>query len=179
MGHLDSYNIKSLSWKGLVYWVLLSGVFQQSVMTVSLQYLGVFAHKADKTHGVFTQNDHQKHVTMRCFTWPSRGISGNSKLPRKKIATSKVEILDRASPGKKRGACASTKTFTLWWSNIAMEYHHFQQEIHLQMVHFPASYVSLPEGMWNLWLVCLAVCLYVRMYVYLYILYICKLVYLY
>ena len=27
-----------------------------------------------------------------------------------------------------------------------MEHPHVQEEIHLQRVHFPASYVSLPEG---------------------------------
>ena len=35
--------------------------------------------------------------------------------------------------------------FTLPETNIAMEIHRFQQEVHLQMVEFPASYVSLPE----------------------------------
>ena len=40
-----------------------------------------------------------------------------------------------------------------------MEYPHVQQEIHLQGVHVPASYVSLPEGNFNaaacLWMFCL------------------------
>ena len=35
--------------------------------------------------------------------------------------------------------------FTLWWTNIAMENHHFSWENPLQMTIFN-SYVKLPEG---------------------------------
>ena len=38
---------------------------------------------------------------------------------------------------------------TLWWTNIAMENHHFSWENPLLMVIFN-SYVKLPEGIWSL-----------------------------
>ena len=38
-----------------------------------------------------------------------------------------------------------TFSTTLWQTNIEMEYPHFKQEMHLQMLDFPASYLSLPE----------------------------------
>ena len=78
------------------------------------------------------------HVSKSWDDPPSKPIGGPPK--------NKQLLGDPASRPKSMGNCGWKKAPGKWSYNIAMEIHLFQYEIHLQMVDFPASYVSLPEG---------------------------------